>query len=341
MIVLQKPVRPVTKGVPAGTPFTFRVDKVMPTRKPFLSYGQQLDKLTKEKGLSIPDKPYAEEMLKQIGYFTLIGGYKEPFRNPTTKKYKDGTTFDEIVALYQFDTHLREVFLRYIMIFELKMRSLLSYYFTEKYGEDQSHYLTHSSYSKDPIKAADINKLISVLKNLALNQTDYHYITYQQKNYKNVPLWVLVKALTFGNLSFMYKCFPQSLQAKISKNFTHVREDDLGRYMKVLTRYRNVCAHNDRLFSYRNKDEISDTVLHIKLEIPKKGNQYSKGKGDLFSVVIALRYLLQKEDFIDFKRELCKSIDRFIHQTTHVTMTELLYTMGFPDNWKKISAYRL
>jgi abortive infection bacteriophage resistance protein len=180
----------------------------MSARKPFLTYEQQLDMLVNEKGLSVSDRSYAENMLKQIGYFTLIGGYKEPFRNPTTKKYKDGTTFDEIVALYEFDKRLRELFLKYILVVESKMRSLLSYYFTEKYGEDQGHYLTPSSYSADPNKTGDIIKLISVLGKLALNPTDYRYITYQQRNYGNVPLWVLVRALTFGNLSFMYKCFP-------------------------------------------------------------------------------------------------------------------------------------
>ena len=39
-------------------------------------------------------------MLTQIGYFSLIGGYKTPFKKPTTQKYKDGTRFEDIVALY-------------------------------------------------------------------------------------------------------------------------------------------------------------------------------------------------------------------------------------------------
>jgi abortive infection bacteriophage resistance protein len=47
-------------------------------------------------------------MLQQIGYSSLLGGYKQLFRLPLTKKYRPGTTFDEIVALYQFDAELRE-----------------------------------------------------------------------------------------------------------------------------------------------------------------------------------------------------------------------------------------
>ena len=53
--------------------------------KPFLSFEDQINKLKVEKELSIPDLDYAERILKEIGYFGLIGGYKEPFKNPTTK----------------------------------------------------------------------------------------------------------------------------------------------------------------------------------------------------------------------------------------------------------------
>ena len=64
------------------------------------------------------------------------------------------------------------------------------------------------------------------------------------------------------------------------------------KYLKVLTLYRNVCAHNERLFSYHTYIDIPDTLLHKKLGISKNGSKYIYGKNDLFSVVIAFRYLL-------------------------------------------------
>ena len=87
----------------------------MSPNKPFLSYAQQLDKLENEKNLVIEDRIYAEAMLRRISYFALISGYKKLFRNPTTWKYKDNTTFKEIVALYKFDESLRELFLKYML----------------------------------------------------------------------------------------------------------------------------------------------------------------------------------------------------------------------------------
>ena len=108
MIELQTPAGPVTGGVPAGAPFPF-TETPMP--KPFLSFQDQIDKL-RSKNLTISDPVYAERMLREIGYFGLIGGYKAPFKNPTTKKYRDGTTFESIVQLYKFDENLRELFRR-------------------------------------------------------------------------------------------------------------------------------------------------------------------------------------------------------------------------------------
>lgn len=66
--------------------------------KPFLTYQQQIDKLVKEKHLIIGDQLCAESKLKEIGYFSLIGGYKKPFRNPMTRVYENNTTFEDVFS---------------------------------------------------------------------------------------------------------------------------------------------------------------------------------------------------------------------------------------------------
>lgn len=83
--------------------------------KPFLTFQAQISFLEQDKNLLVENRTFAEVMLTQIGYFSLIGGYKTPFKNPTTQKYKDGTWFEDIVALYHFDENLRELFLKYIL----------------------------------------------------------------------------------------------------------------------------------------------------------------------------------------------------------------------------------
>ena len=90
----------------------------MQTPKKFSSFSDQVSWISDEKGIKIKDREYAEEMLRQIGYFPLMGGYKHLFRISNTKKYKAGTSFEEIVSLYKFDAELRELFFKYLPINE-------------------------------------------------------------------------------------------------------------------------------------------------------------------------------------------------------------------------------
>lgn len=61
-------------------------------QKKFSTFSEQVEWLQDEKHLIISDRQYAEDVLKHIGYFPLMGGYKHLFRIPLTKKYKDGVS---------------------------------------------------------------------------------------------------------------------------------------------------------------------------------------------------------------------------------------------------------
>lgn len=282
----------------------------------------------------------AESMLRQVGYFSLIGGYKAPFKNPTTKQFKDGTRFEDIVSLYKFDENLRELFLKYILQVERHIRSLLSYYFIEKHGEQQTQYLDLANYTQDLRFASNVAQLIAVLDKLANRNSDYPYIDHQRNTYGNVPLWVLVNGITFGTLSKFYSYTTQDIKAKISKNFDGVNEKQLEQYLCVITKFRNVCAHNERLFSYRTRNDIPNTVIHQKLCIPQHGTQYICGKRDLFAVVIAFRYLLPDVDFKKFKISLTRVLKHYLELPGAMPEGDLYQYMGFPNNWKKITSFR-
>ena len=51
-------------------------------------FSDQVSWISDEKGIKIKDREYAEEMLRQIGYFPLMGGYKHLFRISNTKNIK-------------------------------------------------------------------------------------------------------------------------------------------------------------------------------------------------------------------------------------------------------------
>ena len=55
-------------------------------KKAFFTFKQQIDYLKNDKNILISDCQDAEEILQRIGYFSLMGGYKQLFRIPLTKK---------------------------------------------------------------------------------------------------------------------------------------------------------------------------------------------------------------------------------------------------------------
>lgn len=138
----------------------------------------------------------------------------------------------------------------------------------------------------------------------------------------------------------MYMLLPQDIQIKVSRNYQCINESQMISILTVLVKFRNVCAHGERLFTYRTADSIPDLPIHIKLKISKKGIQYINGKNDLFAVVIALKYILSDYWYKTFIKELKALIDRYLKKHDSISEQELYEKMGFPENWKKITRYR-
>lgn len=310
--------------------------------KPFMTYQQQLLKLA-EKRLVIDDPQAVEDILHHYGYFALISGYKDLLKNPTTKNYKDGTTIYDLVAIYHFDEQLRGLTLQYLLHVERHIRSALSYCFCHTFGELQSAYLSPQNYDiSTSKKRAAVTKLIEhYLKPLVTRPTKHAYLEHQKQQHQNVPLWVLVNALSFGTLSKMYELSKPQIQSAISKEFLGIDEHQLKQILHVMTDFRNICAHNERLFTHRCPNhDIPNLPLHQKLHIPKNGQEYIYGKRDYFAVVLALRYLIPHKEFLVYKKHLSKLMDNLCATTDKITQNALLDKLGFPRNWKKVTSYK-
>lgn len=220
---------------------------------------------------------------------------------------------------------------------EKHIKSLISYSFCEMYGEDQQHYLNATKYNYSSSNQSDINDLIGRLSKIVSDPKDYSYIMHQKREHGNIPLWVIMKALTLGSVSKLYSFLPQNIQCKISIEFEYITENELSRILDLLARIRNVCAHNERLFNYRYiKDAIHDTYIHNYLNIPKPNVQYKYGKQDLFAVIIALKYLLNKNDFGNLIGDIHTAIEKLLVDTKQLQRSQMYRYMGFPANWMEI-----
>ena len=63
-----------------------------------------------------------------------------------------------------------------------------------------------------------------------------------------VPLWVLVNAISFSRLSTFYNLMKQKERIEVSQHWG-IQETDLISYIEVLAFFRNICAHDDRLYN--------------------------------------------------------------------------------------------
>ena len=312
-------------------------DKVFKTHKELIT-------LLKSRGVDIstPDlSKFAKTRLQHEGYYNLINGYKKLFLTDSDTdedKYKTGTTVNEIYALFVFDEHLREIFLRYILAVERNIKSLIAYEFPQKYGHD--NYLLYKNF--DRCKRDAHKNIISMLSDIqhqiAARGSDpsiRHYLD----TYGYIPLWVLNNILSFGQISKFYFNMKQQDRQSISRTFK-ISDSELETLLKYLTAIRNCCAHNNRLYCFRSHDVMIDTRYHSELNIPRNGassnGEYENGKRDLFAAVIALKILLIPSEFSQMANEINNALDTLSLELKVLKIDEIMAEMGFPSNWKKI-----
>lgn len=85
--------------------------------KPFKTYRQQLA-ILRSRGLDIKNGSRAIRILKRENYYSVINGYKNIFldKKSSVEKYKQGTSFEDIYSLFDFDRNIRHLFLKNILI---------------------------------------------------------------------------------------------------------------------------------------------------------------------------------------------------------------------------------
>lgn len=303
--------------------------------KIFKTLDEQIQ-ILKSKNLEIDDIEYAKDVILRENYFFLMG-YRHLFLNPDNNKhFKDGANFRELYSLFYFDRQLRNIMFKNILIIENNCKSIFSYILSQKYGYKETDYLRVSNYNQSPEKIRQVNDLLKKMKrqirvNGGQHEATKHYIN----NYGYIPLWVVVKVLSFGITSELYTIMKVSDQKEIAKEFG-IENDQLSVFLPILSNYRNLCAHEDILFEHRTQKLIPDNNYHEILNIPRINDEYIYGKGDLFSVVIIFKYMLSKDDFRLFINEVSYEIDMLSGKLSSISINNVLDRMGFPTNYKAL-----
>ena len=159
-----------------------------------------------------------------------------------------------------------------------------------------------------------------------------HYVS----NYGYIPLWILVKVLSFGIVSELYQVLKKEDQKEIATVY-EIAPETLVVYLPILANYRNLCAHEDILYENKTQKAIEDTVYHQLLRIKKVDEEFVQGKNDLFALIIIMKQLLRTEDFKNMTVELDNVIQTLNYNLHTIDISEVLNRMGFPINWKDLA----
>lgn len=251
------------------------------------------------------------------------------------EKYITGTKIEEIYALYEFDKDIKINFLKYLLLIENEIDTYIAYEFSKSYGH--KNYLIPANFCNSNSKQFLIKKFI---KDINL-EIDYQYknsnemIIHYLDNYKYIPLWVLVRILSFGKISKFYSLMKPKEQNTISRKY-NLRIPEFRIILHNLTLIRNICAHDEKLYDIKMKNRISSTIYHKKLKIENKNGNYQFATRDLFSIIIALKLLLEKDQFNRFYSEIIKSIEKLKKELYAIQIDKVMYKMGFPKSYKKL-----
>lgn len=303
--------------------------------KEFKTIDEQIE-ILKRRQLII-DESKAREIFRDNNYYYLINGYKDLFldENSEEEKYKNNANLEEIFALYKFDSELRSTFLKYILMIERRIDTYIAYEFSKQYGEKE--YLIESNFNNNKTNNSKIKSLIADINfNTSMqirnsNKMLSHYI----RKYGYIPLWVLIRIITFGQISKFYDLMKQQDQNKVAKKFG-VREKELKTYIHNLAIIRNICAHDEKLYDIRLKNTIMKHDIHKQFNLNLQNGQYAKGYKDLFSIVIILKVLLDKKEFKDFYTIILNNIEEIEHNIKSIHFSQVIDKMGFVEDYKKL-----
>ena len=303
--------------------------------KQFKNLDEQIE-ILKYKGLIIENETYAKNILLRENYF-FINGYRHLFMvSDKDKRYIEGTTFEELYSLFLFDRQLRNILFKNLLIIENNLKSITSYQLSKKYGYKEKDYLKESNFTSNKEKKRQVKDLINKMKrqirvNGREHTATYHYVS----NYGFIPLWILVKVLSFGIVSEMYSILKKEDQEQIAKVY-HIDKEVLMTYLPILANYRNLCAHEDILFDNKTQKSIDDTIFHQLLNIDKEYGEYVCGKNDIFALLIIMKEMLRSEEFKNMMIEIEDAINGLEYNIKTIPISKILNKMGFPENYSEL-----
>lgn len=234
--------------------------------KPSKSIPDQIA-LLQERGMVIKDVRQATWALSNISYYRLRAYwlYYEADAQSGDHVFKDGTTLEAVLALYEFDRHLRLLLMDALERIEVAARGAWAYQMAIIYGPHG--YLNAALYPRADRFETNLEQLQS-----EYDRSHDVFVDHYKRTYGDPPLppvWMAAEFISFGLLSKFFSALGGRADRKAIARRIGFDDRVFESFMHHLATVRNICAHHSRLWNRRftvtfpivqNPPELSDTI---------------------------------------------------------------------------------
>lgn len=280
--------------------------------KPTTTYEEQIE-ILKKRNLIINNEKYAEEMLRNIGYFRLSGYWLGFYQSKDY--FNDGTTFEHVVNVHDFDCRLRNLLIGLFEEIEIRFTTRIAHEFA-------TYYSPIDHYNKECFEREDwFNRWLEEFEN-SVKKAGVRkelYVKHYDEKYEGIfPVWTALEMSSFGAISKFYNNLTLDLKKIISRRTIGLSQVYLQNWLYALSVTRNMCAHNSRLY---------DRTLNISPRLPKGTDIDAKS---IFAVIFVSKRMICNKDHWD---EFVEKLDDLVGSRKVGVNLNML---GFPLNWKEL-----
>lgn len=290
--------------------------------------------LLARRGLQFGDRERARRILRHTDTH-LLWGYWPLLAEPGTggRRFRNGTSFEDAMELYDFDSSLRILLMAAIQTLEISLRTQWARHPSLAYGplfyRDPKHF-------KEDFRGRSGRKWSHrdayALLHRMYTEERKPQIKYFVQQYGHPPAWVVAGVMSLRQLTRWYGALQErAMREKIARTYG-ISETLLVGFLPSLATIRNTCAHHGQLYG---------RLILAYPRAPRKpaALRESYGKrndGRIYNILVFIAYLLGQIEERQ-REEFARGLQRLFGQHRGITPARL----GFPARWWQLSVWRL
>lgn len=283
----------------------------------------------KERNMSFKRESDALHFLANISYYRLKGYWWEMQDDKVNHHFVDGSYFEDVIDLYNFDRHFRLIVFNAIERIEIALRTKMIYHLSLSSGAEW--YLESALF---PNKKYFSDFQGRIHKELSESREEFIVKHYENHPNENPESWKALEVLTLGSLSKLYQNLDHRLPEKntIANEFGLYNQKHLSSWLITITLIRNIIAHHGRLWNRVIINKYTWPSKSVKPILDYVPNNYQRRK--VFPILSAILYM---NNFISPGHHIKNELFTLFEEFDHVP----LYKMGFPKEWERQPIWKI